>query len=233
MTVTTEAPRVETYAPVVWQVLDLGLQPYGPTLRHQEELVRRRLLGSIPDSLILVEHTPVVTVGRAKPHGNLRLTPEELAARGVDFFEITRGGDVTYHAPGQLVGYPVFDLRQHGRDVLRFCRNVEAALVAALGDFGLKAEAIPGDAGVWIGEKKIASLGISVRRWVTFHGFALNVSTDLSGFQVIRPCGKDPEVMTSMVALLRHPVSMEEVRRRVVLRFAESFGFVESLPASG
>ena len=215
-----------------WQVLDLGLRPYGQMLRHQEALVRQRLAGSIPDSLILVEHPPVVTLGRAKRHGNLRLTPEELAARGIDFFEITRGGDVTYHAPGQLVGYPVFDLRQHGRDVLRFCRDVEAALVAALGDFGLRAEAIPGDAGVWVGGKKIASLGISVRRWVTFHGFALNVSTDLGGFQVIRPCGKDPEVMTSMVALLRHPVSMEEVRRRVVVRIAEVFGFAEVLGVS-
>ncbi|HYL80256.1 MAG TPA: lipoyl(octanoyl) transferase LipB, partial [Candidatus Acidoferrum sp.] len=197
---------------MAWQVLDLGLQPYALTLQHQEELMAQRMAGRIPDTLILVEHPPVVTLGRAKLRKKLRLGPDALAARGIEFFEITRGGDVTYHAPGQLVGYPIFDLKQHGRDVLRFCRGVEAALIQTLGDFGLKAGAIPGDAGVWVGEKKIASLGVSVRRWITFHGFALNVSTDLAGFQVIRPCGKDPEVMTSMAALLGRPVPMEEVR---------------------
>lgn len=224
--------ETETSARVAWQVLNLGLQPYAPTLRQQEGLVGQRIAGCIPDSLILVEHPPVVTLGRAKHRRNLRLGPEELAARGIEFFEITRGGDVTYHAPGQLVGYPIFDLKQHGRDVLRFCRGVESALVAALGDFGLAAKAIPGDAGVWVGEKKIASLGISVRRWVTFHGFALNVSTDLTGFRVIRPCGKDPEAMTSMAALLGRPVPMEDVRRRVTSRFAEVFHFTETLGVS-
>jgi lipoate-protein ligase B len=218
---------------VGWQVLDLGLQPYRLTLRQQEELVGQRLGGSIPDTLMLVEHPPVVTLGRAKLPKNLRLGPDALAARGIEFFEITRGGDVTYHAPGQLVGYPIFDLKQHGRDVLRFCRGVEAALIQTLGDFGLRAGAIPGDAGVWVGGKKIASLGVSVRRWITFHGFALNVSTDLEGFQVIRPCGKDPEVMTSMVALLGRPVPLQEVRRRLTVRFAEVFNFAEALGVSG
>jgi lipoate-protein ligase B len=226
-----ESPT-ETRAVAGWQVLDLGLQPYALTLRHQEELVARRLAGSIPDTLILVEHPPVVTLGRAKQHTNLRLGLDALAARGIEFFEITRGGDVTYHAPGQLVGYPIFDLKQHGRDVLCFCRGVEAALIQTLGDFGLKARAVPGDAGVWVGEKKIASLGVSVRRWITFHGFALNVSTDLAGFQVIRPCGKDPDVMTSMAALLGRPVPMQEVRRRVTVRFAEVFHFAEALGVS-
>lgn len=219
---------VESRLSATWQVLDLGLTPFGVTLHRQEELVRQRLLGAIPDTLILVEHPPVVTVGRAKQRENLLLGPPALAARGIEFFEITRGGDVTYHAPGQLVGYPIFDLRQYGRDVLRFCRGMEGALIAALAEFGIVAGAIPGKAGVWVHGKKIASLGISVRRWVTFHGFALNVTTDLAGFQVIRPCGEDPAVMTSMAAILGGPVSMDAVRRAVAARFAETFSLTEA-----
>ena len=224
----TVEPRVR----MAWQVLVLGFQPFAAVLRQQEELVGQRLLGTIPDTLILVEHPPVVTLGRAKQRGNLRLDPGALLARGIEYFEITRGGDVTYHAPGQLVGYPIFDLRQHGRDVLRFCRGMEAALIAALGDFGIAAGAVPGKAGVWVGEKKIASLGISVRRWVTFHGFALNVNTDLTGFEVIRPCGEDPDVMTSMAAILGVPVSMDDVRRRVRMYFAEAFSLGEGAAVS-
>lgn len=224
--------KVEPRARMTWQVLVLDLQPFAAVLRQQEELVGQRLLGTIPDTLILVEHPPVVTLGRAKQRANLRLDPEALLARGIEYFQVTRGGDVTYHAPGQLVGYPIFDLRQHGRDVLRFCRGMEAALIAALGDFGIAAGAVPGKAGVWVGEKKIASLGISLRRWVTFHGFALNVNTDLTGFEVIRPCGEDPDVMTSMAAILGGPVSMDDVRRRVTIRFAETFAFAESAALS-
>ena len=228
-----ETLTTELAASGVLQVLDLGLQPFSATLQRQEELVRLRLLGAVPETLILVEHLPVVTLGRAKQRGNLRLAPPELAARGIEFFEVTRGGDATYHAPGQLVGYPIFDLRQHGRDVLRFCRGIEAALIAALSEFGIAAGAIPGKAGVWVSGRKIASLGISVRRWVTFHGFALNVHTDLAGFEVIRPCGEDPGVMTSMVEVLGGPVSMDEVRRSVAARFAETFSFVEVSAPSG
>jgi lipoyl(octanoyl) transferase len=204
-------------------VQDLGVEAYAGTLARQEALVRERQGNRVPDTLLLVEHPPVVTLGRAKTHANLRFTPEELAQRGVEFFEISRGGDATYHAPGQLVGYPIFDLRQHGRDVLRFCRGTEAALIAALADFGIAAGAVAGKAGVWVGARKIASLGISVRQWVTFHGFALNVHTDLAGFQVIRPCGEEPEIMTSMAAQLGRAVSLAEVRSRVIERFAEEF----------
>jgi lipoate-protein ligase B len=214
----------------VLQVVDLGLEAYGETLARQEALVRERQLERIPDTLLLVEHPPVVTLGRAKTRDNLRLAPDQLRARGVGFFEITRGGDVTYHAPGQLVGYPIFDLRHHGRDVLLFCRRMEAALTGVLRDVGVAARGVPGKAGVWVGERKIASLGISVRRWVTFHGFALNVSIDLAGFQVVRPCGEDPAVMTSITELLGRAVSLAEVRARCVERFAEQFHLAPALP---
>lgn len=211
-----------------WQVLDLGLMAYGVALDRQMDLVDQRLRDRVPDTLVLVEHPPVVTLGRAKTTANLRLTPQELRARGIEFCEVSRGGDATYHGPGQLVGYPIFDLRHHGRDVLHFCRRVEAALIETLAGFGLAGRAIPGKAGVWVGERKIASLGISLRRWVTFHGFALNVGVDLAGFQVIRPCGEEPEIMTSMAALLGRRLAMDTVRARVAAEFARVFGFGES-----
>ena len=229
METVTVGPRAET----AWQVLNLGLEPFAVTLHRQEELARQRLLGVVPDTLILVEHPPVVTLGRAKRRGNLLLDPAALLARGIEFFEITRGGDATYHAPGQLVGYPIFDLRQHGKDVLRFCRGVEAALIGMLARFGITAKAIPGKAGVWVGEKKIASLGISVRRWIVLHGFALNVTTDLAGFRVIRPCGEDSGVMTSMAVTLQKPVCMEEVRRGVAAHFAATFSLREASAHTG
>jgi lipoate-protein ligase B len=169
-----------------------------------------------------------VSLGRAKTTANLRVTRDELRARGIEFFEVSRGGDATYHGPGQLVGYPIFDLRYHGRDVLQFCRRVEAALIGTLAGFGLAGRAIPGKAGVWVGGRKIASLGISLRRWVTFHGFALNVGVDLAGFQVIRPCGEEPEIMTTMAALLGRRLAMGAVRDRVAAEFARVFGFGES-----
>jgi lipoate-protein ligase B len=202
--------------------------PYGAALDRQLALLDARIRDRIPDTLVLVEHPPVVTLGRAKTTANLRMTPDELRARGVEFFEISRGGDATYHGPGQLVGYPIFDLRHHGRDVLCFCRRVEAALIGTLAGFGLAGRAVPGKAGVWVGERKIASLGISLRRWVTFHGFALNVGVDPAGFQVIRPCGEEPEIMTTMAALLGRRPAMDAVRDRVAAEFARMFGFGES-----
>jgi lipoate-protein ligase B len=213
---------------IPWQLLDLGLMPYGAALDRQFAFLDARILDRIPDTLVLVEHPPVVTLGRAKTTANLRLTPQELRARGIEFFEVSRGGDATYHGPGQLVGYPIFDLRHHGRDVLHFCRKVEAALIGTLAGFGLAGRAVPGKAGVWVGERKIASLGISLRRWVTFHGFALNVGVDLAGFQVIRPCGEEPEIMTTMAALLGRRLAMSAVRDRVAAEFARVFGFGES-----
>lgn len=214
-----------------WRVLDLGLLSYGASLERQLALLDERIRDRIPDTLVWVEHPPVVTLGRGKKTANLRLTPEVLRAQGIDFFEVSRGGDATYHAPGQLVGYPIFDLRQHGRDVLRFCRGIETALIGALQTFGLHARAIPGKAGVWVGGKKIASLGVSLRRWVTFHGFALNVAVDLAGFRVIRPCGEEPEVMTSMEVLLRRSVAMDDVRGRVAVEIARVFHFGEGVPS--
>ena len=162
----------------------------------------------------------MITFGE-KPFNNILFHGFVLDAHGIKMSKSK--GNITN---------PFDVVNKHGRDVLRFCRGMEAALIAALGDFGIAAGAGPGKAGVWVGEKKIASLGISVRRWVTFHGFALNVNTDLTGFEVIRPCGEDPDVMTSMAAILGVPVSMDDVRRRVRMYFAEAFSLGEGAAVS-
>ncbi len=219
--------RAPQHDGVAWQVLQLGLVPYSQALDQQMALVAERVQRKIPDTLILLEHPPVVTLGRAKTTANLRVSLEDLRERGIEFVEITRGGDVTYHAPGQLVGYPIFDLTQHGRDVLQFCRRVESALIGVLDRHGIRAKAVPGKAGVWVDDRKIASMGLSLRRWVTFHGFALNVNTELAGFQVIRPCGEEPSVMTSMAKELGRSVDFSTVCTEVIGAFRQGFHFGE------
>jgi lipoyl(octanoyl) transferase len=150
------------------------------------------------DLLLLVEHEPVVTLGRGTRASSLPLAPAELERRGLDVAEVERGGDVTYHGPGQLVGYPVLDLREHREDLHWYLRQLEAGLIAALAALGVPAERSPGLTGVWTRGRKIASLGIHVKQWVTFHGFALNVTTDLDYFDLIVPCGIKDVIMTSV-----------------------------------
>jgi lipoyl(octanoyl) transferase len=184
--------------------------PYGDALDLQNAAVSDRLAGSGRDRLLLLEHPPVVTLGRSTDRANLRQSPERLRARGVEVFEVGRGGDVTYHAPGQLVGYPILDLAAQGRrDVHDHLRRLEAALIEALESLGIPARRVPGWTGVFVDrgrsakpsgcERKIASIGVGLRRWVTFHGFALNVTIDLEGFEAIVPCGLKDVEMTSVL----------------------------------
>jgi lipoyl(octanoyl) transferase len=180
-------------------VVDLGRRAYGEALELQRAVIRRRLAGELADDmLLLVEHDPVVTLGRGTRAGSLPLTPEELRGRGVQVFEVERGGDVTWHGPGQLVGYPILDLAGHRQDLHWYLRQLEGALIAALARLDVPAERNPGLTGVWTHGRKIASIGIHVKQWVTLHGFALNVSNDLSGFDLIVPCGIENVVMTSV-----------------------------------
>jgi lipoate-protein ligase B len=180
-------------------VLDLGRRAYGDVLELQRTLARRRIGGELADDLLLlVEHEPVVTLGRGTRVGSLPLPPEELARRGVEVVEVERGGDVTWHGPGQLVGYPILDLAQHRPDLHWYLRGLEAAIISALARLDIPAERNPGLTGVWTRGRKIASLGIHVRQWVTLHGFALNVTADLAGFNLIVPCGIHGVVMTSV-----------------------------------
>jgi len=181
-------------------VADLGRRPYGDVLELQRRLCRARQAGELAeDLLLLVEHNPVVTLGRGTRPSSLPLPPDALRQRGVEVFEVERGGDVTFHGPGQLVGYPILDLSGHRQDLHWYLRAVEEALIQGLGTLGIDAERNPGLTGVWTAGRKIASIGIHVKQWVTFHGFALNVTTDLSAFDVIVPCGIPDVVMTSVV----------------------------------
>jgi lipoyl(octanoyl) transferase len=195
-------------APLV--VLDLGRRRYGETLLLQRELVERRLAGrSQDDLLLLVEHEPVVTLGRATRATSLPSSPAELERGGLEVFEVERGGDVTWHGPGQLVGYPILDLTGHREDLHWYLRQLEAALVEALGQLGITAGTMSGLTGVWTAGRKIASIGIHVRRWVTFHGFALNVMTDPRAFEPIVPCGIAGVEMTSVARELNADASVE------------------------
>ena len=179
-------------------VRDLGVVPYGAALELQRSLAEDRIAGRIPDTLLLLEHPPVITLGRGTKQTSLPIDTEALHRRGIETFEIERGGDVTYHGPGQLVGYPILDLQRHKPDLHWYLRQLEAMLIDALAAFGISAERNTGYTGVWTGGRKIASIGIHVRQWVTWHGFALNVTTDLSPFSLIVPCGIPDVVMTSI-----------------------------------
>jgi lipoyl(octanoyl) transferase len=215
-------------------VHDLGAMPYGDALALQREVARRRISGEIAeDVLLLVEHPHVVTLGRAAKQASMVATPELLAARGVELFEVERGGDVTYHGPGQLVGYPIIDLKRHKQDLHWYLRQVEEALINALAAWGLSGHREAGYTGVWVGDtgpsatsrpRKIASIGVHARDWVTWHGFALNVATDLSFFDLMVPCGIAEVEMTSVARELgRTCPTMEEARRVVSGAVAATF----------
>lgn len=210
------------------RIEDLGRRPYGEVLQLQRELRRQRIEGELgEDVLLLVEHPPVVTLGRGTRPSSLPIAREELERRGVEVFEVERGGDVTFHGPGQLVGYPILDLRDHRQDLHWYLRGLEDVLIQALGQLGIEADRNPGLTGVWTAGRKIASIGIHVKQWVTLHGFALNVTTDLDPFDLIVPCGIRQVVMTSVAAELLRADSeplMAEVRGRVVGAFRDVFG---------
>jgi lipoate-protein ligase B len=176
---------------------DLGLLPYADALSMQKNLADQRKRGEIPDQLLIVEHPHTITLGRNGHLDNLLASPEVLARSGISFHHTDRGGDITYHGPGQIVGYPIFDLRDWKRDVVAYVRAIEQAIIDTLLDFDIPSERVPGCTGVWVQGRKIAAIGVHIGRWVTTHGFALNHSTDLSYFQYIVPCGLTKPV-TSM-----------------------------------
>ena len=205
----------------VW-IVECGRMPFAEAWALQRALVSARQARATEDAVLLVEHPPVITIGRGGQADHILVPREVLATRGIELFAIERGGDVTYHGPGQLVGYPILDLRAIDEDVVRYVRLLEATLIEALGVFGVEAARLRGSPGVWVGDAKIAAVGIAVKRKVTMHGFALNVAPDLAHFALINACGLGKPV-TSLADVLRRPVSVAEVRPAVVEAFADVF----------
>jgi lipoyl(octanoyl) transferase len=202
-------------------VRELGRIDYGQALELQQQLATQRKLGAVPDHLLLLEHPHVITLGRNGHLENLLASDQVLSRAGISFYPTDRGGDVTYHGPGQLVGYPILDLRDWKRDVGAYVRAVEQSLIDTLAAFGIEARRIPKLTGVWVGDRKIAAIGVHLSRWVTSHGFALNVNTDLSYFQYIVPCGLTKPV-TSM-AQLGVRASLAEVSQVFAAHFGRVF----------
>ncbi len=203
------------------EVRDLGRMRYGDALAIQKDLVEQRKQGLIPDQLLFVEHPHVITQGRNGHAENLLASEDALRSAGIEFFPTNRGGDITYHGPGQIVGYPILDLREWKRDVVAYVRAIEQGIVDALAEFGIGAGRVPGCTGVWVDGKKVAAIGIHISRWVTSHGFALNHTTDLRYFQYIVPCGLTKPV-TSMREL-GSGSSREQVLAALSTSFARVF----------
>lgn len=202
----------------------LGRTGYAEAFELQRELAEKRKRGEIPDQLILVEHPHVITLGRNGRMENLLASEEALRRAGIEFHSTNRGGDITYHGPGQIVGYPILDLREWKRDVVAYVRALEQVLIDAIATFGISAERVQGATGVWVNGAKVAAIGVHISRWVTLHGFALNVTTDLDYFRYIVPCGLTKPV-TSLAAL-GCSAKREEVEAALVREFPKQFGSV-------
>jgi lipoyl(octanoyl) transferase len=201
----------------------LGRMDYGHALEVQQELIAGRKQGRIPDQLVLLEHPHVITLGRNGRMENLLASESVLGRAGIAFYPTDRGGDITYHGPGQLVGYPILDLREWKRDVGAYVRGIEQVIIDTLAEYGIAAGRIPKLTGVWVGERKIAAIGVHISRWVTSHGFALNVATDLTYFQYIVPCGLTRPVAS--MAQFGVNATVEQVGRRLAAHFGQVFDF--------
>ena len=207
------------------EIRRLGRVPYADALALQRSLVEDRRAGRVDDLLLLLEHPHVLTLGVRGDGGRSHIlaTPDALESRGVEVHETGRGGDVTYHGPGQIVGYPIIDLQPDRCDVHRYVRDLEEVLIRTASDYGVEAGRVEGLTGVWVGREKLAAIGVRISRWVTSHGFALNVTTDLEYFNLIVPCGIADRSVTSLARLLDRPVNRIEVEDRIAAHFGEVF----------
>ena len=206
------------------QVVDLGTCVYGKAWDIQKDLHAKRVQNEIPDTLILVEHPHVYTLGKNANAQHLIASQDFLKTRGIAIYQVDRGGDITYHGPGQLVGYPIFNLNDHHKSISWFVHTVEEVLIQFLASCGIPAERLEKFTGVWVDNRKIAAIGMRVSRWVTMHGFALNVSTDLSLYDGIIPCGITSKGITRIIDL-KSDIQMKQVKEDIVKIFIELFGF--------
>ncbi len=204
-----------------FEIIDAGRMPYAEALALQKDLVAAKKNGESRDYLLLVEHPPVITLGRTAKESHVLFSTDELKSHGIEVHAIERGGDVTYHAPGQLVGYPVVDLRRAGLGVREYLRFLESVIIDVLDTLGIEGFAREGLTGVWTARGKVAAIGVAVTRWISFHGFALNVATDLAGFDSIVPCGIRNERVTSIREILGAKVSVEDVKGHIAAAFGK------------
>ncbi len=208
-------------------IYELGTVPYEKALEFQENLLAKRIAEEIQDSLILLEHPPTITTGRKGNTENLLVREEYLKKHGISLIHASRGGDITFHGPGQIVGYPILNLKNHEMDIRKHLRSIEEMIIRTLRDFDIEGRRIDGVTGVWVKRSKIASIGIAIRKWVTYHGFALNVSTNLDYFDLILSCGITDVRITSIGSWLgnKENVRMDDVTQSVIKNFMGVFGF--------
>lgn len=207
------------------QVVLAGLMDYQEALKMQKRLLQLRQAGKIQDILLLLEHPPVITLGKRGKDTNILMPEDLLKSKGIKIYRIDRGGDVTYHGPGQIVGYPIMDLKNHGKDIRKFVRNIEEVFIRLLKEeYNITAGRDPEHTGVWVGEEKITAIGLSIKRWVSMHGFAFNVNTNLDHFKLINPCGIIDKGVTSLEKIVGHPLNMDKVIDQVVKYFSRVFG---------
>jgi lipoyl(octanoyl) transferase len=218
---------VNQYQKTCWAV-DLGMLPYGPACELQQRVVEARKAAAVPDVLLFCEHPHVITLGRNAKRDHLLADNQVLIQMNAELHPTNRGGDITYHGPGQIVGYPILDLTGHHRDVRWYVEQLEEVMIRTSADFGLAARRVEGQHGVWIdapaGEEKLGALGVHLSRWVTSHGFAYNVSTDLRYFDLIVPCGISDKRVTSLERALGRRIAVDDVRDHIVAHFAPTFG---------
>ena len=216
-------PPISQHSSRVCEARYLGRVAYAEAHELQESLVARRKAEDIPDTLLLLEHPHVITLGRSSNRANVIASEVERTNLSVELFETGRGGDVTYHGPGQLVGYPIMNLAPDRCDIRKYVRDLEEVLIRTAAEFGVKAERISGLTGIWVDGAKLAAIGVRISRWVTMHGFAFNVTTDLSYFQLIVPCGLSDRTVTSLEKLLDKKIDLAHVARSVANHFGEVF----------
>ena len=208
----------------VLDVRRLGIVPYREAQELQKSLVEERRAGHVPDLLLLLQHPAVITLGvRRHSRSHVKASDRQLAVHGIEVHEAGRGGDVTYHGPGQIVGYPILDLRPERCDVHRYVRDLEEVMIRVCADYGVAAHRVDGLSGAWVGKEKIGAIGVRISRWITSHGFAFNVNTRLEDFQLIVPCGIADRGVTSLRERIGKELSVEEVEEQIIRRFGEVF----------